>query len=66
MTYSLGSIDVTNYDGGLLVYFPGTITGGGDLPPSSNRFVRVATGVSGAQSWNIRLDKNVRLTVVVK
>ena len=64
--YSLGSINVLNYGDGLLVYNPSGITGGGDLPPSSNRFVRVATGVSGAQSWNIRLDKNVRLTVVVK
>lgn len=66
MTYRLGSINVPNYDGGLVVFTPSGITGGGDLPPSSNRFVRVATGVSGAQSWNIRLDKNVRLTVVVK
>ncbi|HPI88302.1 MAG TPA: hypothetical protein PK859_03255 [Spirochaetota bacterium] len=73
-TYYLGSINIDNYSYkvngytryGLKLYTPSTISSSGKLPASANRYVRVSESATGVNTWNILLDKNTRLTVVVK
>ncbi len=72
--YYLGSINMENYrhtatginNYGMRLYTPSTVTSAGKLHPSANRFIRVGENLTGQHTWLVTLDKNVRLTVVVK
>jgi hypothetical protein len=70
--YSLGSINLYNYR---RAYSPATgpvihdINGTGyckDLDSAANRFIKAGDSLTGVHTWNMRLYKNIKLTVVVR
>jgi hypothetical protein len=65
ITYNLGSINLYNYS------YPPTIYNSSDLPTTdlnmgSNRYYKAGTGVTGMQTWNVKLNKYTRLTVLIR
>lgn len=66
ITYTLGSIDLNNYTYGSQdgPKIHDTMKSG-LMPRASNYYYRAGTGLSGTQTWNIKLKSNVRMNVVV-
>ena len=68
INYNLGSINLYNYNSPLQIF---TTTNVGSevlsyLPKSSNRLYKVGTGLTGKINRTIHMEKNTRLTVVVR
>ncbi|OHD68326.1 MAG: hypothetical protein A2W19_17165 [Spirochaetes bacterium RBG_16_49_21] len=69
--YKLGSINLYNYEyalagnphAGPYIY---TSIPRNPLQPASNIYFKAGTSLAGKQSWSIRMDRNVRMSVVVK
>lgn len=67
--YDLGSINMYNYEydsqNGPLIYtdtadFPSQMNG------TSNLYYKAGSSISGKQNWQIRMDQDVKLTVIVR
>ena len=68
INYNLGSINLYNYSSSPKIF---TTTSVGSevlnyLPKSSNRLYKVGTGLTGKINRTIQIEKNTRLTVVVR
>ncbi len=72
LVYTLGSIDMHkyrySYQSGSYYYGPYIydVMRSGAMPAASNIYYRAGKNLSGAQTWNITLMSNVRLTVVAR
>ncbi len=71
LTYRLGSINLYNYryeregapHAGPYVY---ASMPRGPMEPSSNIYLKAASCIMGQQSWSVTMERDVRMTVVVK
>jgi len=66
ITYSLGSINFYNYSPSTPIYTSSTLSSAGTLKSASNRFYLAGSNLSGTNTFKIKLDSGVALTVLVR